>query len=124
MKRTSRKLLRWASAVLAVFALVVLSGCQSLAGSFGIATQQYVDDKMTETEGRLSAKIDENRSKLEEYETAADKLEELINSVEGAVRTTDELKQLAGVLEERLNSLPEETIRQLVDVLQQYLDEK
>ena len=124
MKRTSRKLLRWTFAVLAVFALVVLSGCQSLAGSFGIATQQYVDDKMTETEGRLSAQIDENRSKLEKYETAADKLEELINSVEGAVRTTDELKQLAGVLEERLNSLPEETIRQLVDVLQQYLDEK
>jgi len=124
MKRTSRRLLRWTLTVLGVFALVVLSGCQSLAGSFGIATQQYVDDKMAETEGRLSSQIDENRSKLEKYETTADKLEELISSVEGAVRTTDELKQLAGVLEERLNSLPEETIRQLVSVLQQYLDEK
>ncbi len=124
MKKTSRAWFRWTLAILGVSALVVLSGCQSLAGTVGVATEQYVDDKIAETESRLAAQIDENRSKLEKYETTADKLEELINSVEGAVRTTDELKQLAGVLEERLNSLPEETIRQLVDVLQQYLDEK
>lgn len=115
------KALRRSTFLIAV--IVVISGCQSLAGTFGIATEQYVDEKMNEVEGRLSSDIGDNRKKIEEYTETADKLEELIGSVEQSVRTTEELKQLAVVLEERLNDLPKETISQLVDVLQQYLDE-
>jgi len=109
----------FAFVILSVF---IFSGCQSLAGTFGIATEQYVDEKVSESEGKLSAQVDGNRSKIDTYAETADKLEELIGSVEDTVRTTEELKQLAVVLEERLNDLPKETITQLVDVLQQYLD--
>jgi hypothetical protein len=105
-----------------IAALVGLSGCASIAGTFGIASEQYVDEKMSEAEGQLSSRIDDNRSKVDKYASTADQLEELIGSVEDAVATTDELKQLAVILEERLNNLPQETIKQLVDVLQQYLD--
>lgn len=112
-----KRLIRTVLVCLAMVSLAVFSGCQSLAGTVGIATEQYVDEKVAEAESRLTSRIDA-------YAATADKLEELIGSVENTVRTTDELKQLAIVLEERLNNLPEETIRQLVDVLQQYLDEK
>lgn len=107
---------------LAIVAFSGLTGCASMAGTFGIASQEYVDEKLSEAEGRLAPRIQENRKKVDEYSATADQLEELIGSVEDAVRTTDELKQLAVILEERLNNLPVETIKQLVDVLQQYLD--
>ena len=123
-EKRKRKLFRNVLIVLTMVAPVAFSGCQSLAGTFGIATEQYVEDKMNEAGSRLSSRIDENQSRLDEYAATADKLEQLISSVENAVRTTDELKQLAVVLEDRLDSLPEETIRQLVEVLQRYLDEQ
>ncbi len=108
--------------ILTIVVVAGLTGCASIAGAFGIASERYVDEKMNETEGRLSARIDDNQAKLDQYAATADRLDELIVSVENAVRTTDELKQLAAVFEERLNNLPEETIKQLVEVLQQYLD--
>lgn len=111
--------------LLAVISAVVgLSGCASTAGTFGIASQKYVDEKMAEAETRLASQIDANKAKVDKYAATADKLEALISSVEEAIRTTDELKRLAVVLEERLENLPQETIKQLVDILQQYLDER
>ena len=122
MKNKRINLCRTVSIVLTIVALSGLTGCASIAGTFGIASEQYVDEKMSEAEGRLSSRIDDNRTKVDKYASTADQLEALIGSVEDAVRTTDELKQLAVVLEERLDNLPEETIQQLVEVLQQYLD--
>ena len=122
MKNKKINLCRTVFIVLMIAAFSGLTGCASIAGTFGIASEQYVDEKMSEAEGRLSPRIDDNRSKVDKYASTADQLEGLIGSVEDAVRTTAELKQLAVVLEERLNNLPEETIKQLVEVLQQYLD--
>ena len=122
MKNKWINLCRTVFIVLMIAALSGLTGCASIAGTFGIASEKYVDEKMSEADGRLSSRIDDNRTKVEKYASTADQLEALIGSVEDAVRTTDELKQLAVVLEERLNNLPEETIAQLVDVLQQHLD--
>ncbi len=122
MKNKRINLCRTVFIVLTIVALSGLTGCASIAGTFGIASEQYVDEKMSEAEGRLSSRIDDNRTKVDKYASTADQLEALIGSVEDSVRTTDELKQLAVVLEERLYNLPEETIQQLVEVLQQYLD--
>jgi hypothetical protein len=108
----------------AIIAVAGLSGCASMAGTFGVASQEYVDEKLAETDARLASRIEANKTRVDEYAETADKLEALISSVEEAVRTTDELKQLAVVLEERLENLPHETITQLVDILQQYLDER
>ena len=110
--------------VLTIVVFSGLTGCASIAGTFGIASEQYVDEKMSEAEGRLSSGIDDNRTKVDEFAATADQLEALIGSVEDAVRTTDELKELAVILEERLNNLPVETIKQLVEVLQRYLEEQ
>jgi len=108
MNKVARMLMTWVF-VLAAFA--ALSGCQTMAGWFGLATEQYVDDKMSEVQ-----------TQLDTYSSTADHLEELIGSMEAAVKTTEELKNLATVLENRLDNLPEETIKQLVDILQEHLD--
>ncbi len=113
--------------------LVALSGCQTMAGWFGLATEQFVeervtvvqsqvDSKMGEVQSQVDDRVGEVSSRIDEYASTADQLEGLISSVEESVRTTAELKQLAVVLEERLVDLPEETIAQLVEILQQYLD--
>ena len=129
MQNVKKGLFRTILIILALFALIGFSGCASLAGTFGIATEEYVNEKMGEAETRLSSqvqanqsKIDANRSQLEEFAATADKLNELIVAMEESVQTTRELQQLAIILEERLENLPVETIRQLVDILQQYLD--
>ena len=105
-----------------VLLIVALSGCQTMAGWFGLATEQYVEEKMTEVQTQFDGQLVEMKSQVDEYAATADKLEELIGSVETAVQTTEELKQLAVVLEDRLTNLPEETIKQLVEILQAHLE--
>lgn len=115
--------------------LVALSGCQTMAGWFGLATEQYVEEQMADVQTQVDSKMGTVQSdvdvklgkvqtQIDEYAMTADQLEGLIGSLEESVRTTEELKQLAVVLEERLVNLPEETIKQLVDILQQYLESR
>ncbi len=117
--------------VAAVLMLGLLSGCASLAGKFGIASQAYVDEQLAAARSDLQTEVEqtkqsvaENRSDIDKYAESAAQLEQLIDSVQRTVQTTDELKQLATVLETRLENLPVETIRQLVGILEQYLEGK
>lgn len=119
---------------LVVLATMVFSGCQTMAGWFGVASEPYVDERidesqtrMGEIEGQLNemqSRLGEMQARVDESQVAAAQLEELIGSLETTVQTTEELKQLATVLEDRLSNLPDETIRQLVEVLQGYLESK
>jgi septal ring factor EnvC (AmiA/AmiB activator) len=117
--------------VLAVGIIILLSGCASLAGVFGVASESYVEEQLqsvrdefqsqiSDTQGGVSA----NRSALSAYADTARQLEELIESIRNTVETTDELKRLADVLEQRFENLPVETIRQLVTILAEYLEGK
>jgi hypothetical protein len=117
--------------VVALIVFSILSGCASLAGTFGIASKQYVDEQLTVTRDELSTEIKSNsmeigetKGQLEKFSASATQLEGLIVSMEKTVETTEELKQLADVLEGRLANLPVETIRQLVGILDQYLEGK
>ena len=122
-------------AVTIAVALVGLTGCQTMAGWFGIASEQHVDDRIVEMQAQIDermvekqAQIDERmvgmQAQIDKYVVAADQLEGLIESLGEMAQTTEELESLASVLEERLVDLPDETIRQLVGVLQGYLDSK
>lgn len=118
--------------------IVMLAGCASLAGVFGIASETYVDEQVaaarsqTDSELRKVSEgveanrgaIETNKATIDEYTQTAGELEELIVSIQQTVETTDELKELASVLEQRLENLPVETIRQLVGILQSYLEDK
>jgi septal ring factor EnvC (AmiA/AmiB activator) len=121
-----------AGALIAVVAVAMMSGCATFGDLVGLASEEYVDERIAEVQAEmsgLSGEIEDNRSKiaqansrLEDISVAADEVAHALESMESAVRTTEELKQLAVVLEERLADLPEQTIQQLVEVLQAYLD--
>jgi uncharacterized protein (DUF885 family) len=122
---------KYVGMIAVVAVLVALTGCASLAGTFGLASQQYVDERieaarveMTDGIEANKMRIDENQATLDEYARTADQLEELMESIRVSVETTEELKALADVLEDRLENLPVETIKQLVGILEQYLEGK
>ena len=139
MQRAARSLI-----ALAVVGLVMsAAGCASLAVRMGMASQEYVDEKLAEitssveaSQAQVDAKlaevsgsIDENRTGIDqataqliEVSGTADKVEQVLTATQETIKTTEELKQLASVLEERLIDLPDETIRRLVGVLQDYLE--
>ena len=118
--------------------IVMLAGCASLAGVFGIASETYVDEQVAAARSQSDSElqkvsegveanrgaIEANKATIDEYTQTAGELEELIVSIQQTVETTDELKELARMLEQRLENLPVETIRQLVGILQSYLEDK
>ena len=117
--------------VVMVVSLVAFSGCATLAGKVGIASEDYVTAQVEAARASLQMEIDTTNKKLEaaqseidQYSQSASNLEQLIESMQRTVQTTDELKQLADVLKGRLENLPVETIRQLVTILEQYLEGK
>ena len=118
--------------------VLFMSGCASLAGVFGIASETYVDEQLTVVREEIqagltdaersaagaAASIEENSNVIAEYAKTADQLLILIESIQQTVETTEELTRLGAVLETRLENLPVETIRQLVGILDQYLETK
>lgn len=102
--------------------VVLISGCASLATRVGVASQEYVDQKLAEMQDQVGSEIAQSNREITRIGETADKMTAALQAVEEAVRTTEELKALAVVLEEKLATLPEETIRQLVEILQEYLE--
>ena len=112
--------------MLASAAIILLSftGCGTMAGWVGIASKSYVDEQIIAAQdaaAKNSSDIKTVQGKINEFQKTADQLDDLISSVDETVQTTTELKALADILEQRLVNLPNETIRQLVGILEQYL---
>lgn len=126
-----------------VLIVLVLTGCAGMAMGVGIASQEYVDQKFAEIQGQVegnldqtsqsitatndkidqtSSQIDRARTQIEQNTEIADNLQEALVAIQDTIQTTEELKQLAVVLEQQLIDLPEETMRKLVAILQDYLD--
>ena len=113
-----------------VFGLVVvlmLAGCATTKPIWFIATPGYVEAQIATSENatrleyetqiaRLQDDMDTQRAISDELAALAD----VIAEIEGSNR---ELLGLADELEVRLAELPRETIRQLVEILQQHLEE-
>lgn len=115
------KILKTSLLLLLLFAL---TGCASLAGRVGLASETFVKEQLQVLRTELETDFAENKQLMDNYAATAARLEELIASMEGTVKTTDELKNLAVILEDRLEDLPKETIRQLVEILNNYLEGK
>ena len=110
-------------AVLFVVVFVILiTGCASLATRVGVASQEYVDQKLAEMQVQVEGEIAQTNSEVSRIGDTAEKMSDALQAVEAAVQTTEELKELAVILEEKLATLPEETIRQLVQILQDSLE--
>jgi len=108
-----------------------LSGCATQGFLGFIATTQYVENR-TETErAETTRQLSEVKTELEtvqadlaEYRKSAQELSALVDQVNQTRAATEELQKLAGEVEGRLDSLPKETIAQLVEILQDYLEKQ
>ena len=94
-----------------------------MAGWVGIASNESVDEKLTGTRSELEAEIGSLRSELNSHQLKVAEIENLSRSMEEAIQTTEELQQLAEIMESRLEKMPRETIETLVEILQRYLEE-
>ena len=98
--------------LLACLVLFILSGCATMAEWVGVASSESVDEKVAGA-----------RSDLDAYQAKATEIERLGRSIEETIKATEELQQLADIMESRLQQMPRKTIEELVAILQRYLDQ-
>ena len=111
MKRTIVAL-----AAIAMMAAFVLGGCASTDPIWFIATPGFVEAQIMASEGALQADYEE---KLAERDARIEKLESELAAQQAVA---EELRALVGDIS-RIDLLPTETLRLLVDVLDDYLRE-
>jgi hypothetical protein len=100
--------------VLAVIALVALSGCASGKFLGFLATTDYVDTKAKEQAAEIAAL----KTQLAQYESIKAQAQAAIDQVEQSKKTISDLQALAQRAEARIGSIPKEVIKQIVDILQ------
>lgn len=117
---------------LAVLVLFVLSGCASMYNTIGIASTEYVDSKYADLEARtaaameqvdaVDAEIQSVRADLQDIKAVTEQLREAAQTIEETRAAMDELERLANVVEQRMESMGDETLAKLRDVLNGYLE--
>jgi len=114
--------------VLATIALTVAGGCASTDPIWFIATPGYVDSRIAVSEEAVRAEYESEivrlEQELEAQRQVADELAGLAAIIEEVDQSNRELRTLATAVEQRLETLPSETVQLIVDVLQRYLDEE
>ena len=111
--------------------LLFITGCATDKGLFGfIATTDYVKIQLEETKKATEAELNATKQDLRsvkkdvaEFKGLTGNVKKLLDEVSKAKQSNEELQKLAKTIETRLNDLPRETLLQLVQVLQNYLDE-
>ncbi|HUX11738.1 MAG TPA: hypothetical protein VMW87_01845 [Spirochaetia bacterium] len=113
-----------------VLALLFL-GCTNTGFLGFIATTGYVDKHISttreETDARLaetSNDVNKVKSDVETLNSLKSTLQSLIGDIERNKESTQELKTLTAQLSSRLDSIPQETLQTLVQILQDYLGRK
>jgi len=109
--------------LLACLVLFILSGCATMAEWVGVASSESVDEKVAGARSDLETEIGSLRSDLDAYQAKATEIERLGRSIEETIKATEELQQLADIMESRLQQMPRKTIEELVAILQRYLNQ-
>jgi organic hydroperoxide reductase OsmC/OhrA len=100
--------------VLAVIAMIALSGCFS-SGFLGfLATQDYVDKKAKEQ----AAEIASLKAQLADYQSMKAQMQAALDQVNQSQKTIADLQALAQRAEARIANIPREVIKQIIDILQ------
>ena len=101
--------------------LVLLSGCTTTSFA-GLAKTSYVDEVSAGGQATREELAGLERQ-VQEMRQLADQLEVIIRAMDETRAATEELQELAGLVEARLDALPRESLRLLVESIQAYLDE-
>jgi len=100
--------------VLAVIALIALSGCASGRILGFLASTDYVDQKTKEQ----AAEIASLKAQLADYQSMKAQAQAAIDQMNQSQKTIQDLQALAQRAEARIGSIPREVIKQIVDILQ------
>ena len=100
--------------VLAVVALIALSGCINGKFLWFLATSDYVDTKDKEQ----AAEIASLKAQLADLQSIKAQAQAAVDQVNQSQKTIQELQAAAQKAEARIALIPREVIRQIVDILQ------
>ena len=106
---------------LAVLAAVALTGCVNGKFLGFLATTDYVDAKARDAEARAKAQDEQIaalKAQLADYQSLKAQAQAAIDQMNQSQKTIQDLQSLAQRAESRINSIPREVIRQIVDILQ------
>ena len=116
---------------LCVIAIVSLGGCTSTGFLGFLATTEYVNTKDAEVSAETQrlmqeeqAALAEIRSDVEELKTLREETQKSIALVAETQATVDELQALAAAVEQRIATMPAETLQKLVEILQTFLSQQ
>lgn len=109
--------------ILLVIAIIGFTGCAG--GNFlgFIATNKYVDDKTKALADDQAKQIADLKAQLADYQKVKDQAQAAVDQVNQSQKAIQDLQTLAKRVESRLNQLPKEVIKQLIEVLQASLNE-
>jgi methyl-accepting chemotaxis protein len=101
--------------------LLLVTGCTTTSFA-GLAKTSYVDQVSTAGQ-ETQSELEDLGVRVAEIQELADQLEEVIAAMEETRAATEELQELARIVETRLESLPKDTLRLLVESIQSFLEE-
>lgn len=108
-------------------ALGALAACQSTEPVWFIATPGYVEAQMATSEDALrreyDTRIEELEAELARQRDVTEELAGLSAVIRDVEASNNELRDIAGQVEDDIARLPRETIRTIVDVLARHLEE-
>lgn len=114
--------------VLGLAAALLMAGCASTGFLGFLATTPYVKQRVesaTREEARqrelLQEEIDTLQMNVAEIQRLTGELEVLMRRLDRTERNTEELKALTALMQTRLDTLPRDTLEELVVILQGYL---
>jgi len=109
--------------VVVVAALVALSSCAS--GNFlgFIATNTYVDSKTKALAEDEAKQIADLKAQLADYQKVKEQAQTMMDQVNQNQKTIQDLQTVARRVEGKLDQVPKEVIKQLIDALQAALNQ-
>jgi len=110
---------------------LTLAGCASTGFLGFLATTKYVDTHVAAEKSDTQAQFAETNNNVRKVQSDVQNVHELeatlrslIDDIKANQESTRELKALVGQLRSRLDAIPEETLRELLNILQEYLAKK
>jgi len=100
--------------VLAVIAVIALTGCASGKFLGYLATWDYVEKQNKAQDAEIAAL----KAQLADYQTLKAQAQAAIDQMNQSQKTIQDLQNLAQKAEARIGQIPREVIRQIVDILQ------
>jgi septal ring factor EnvC (AmiA/AmiB activator) len=107
--------------VLAALVALSLSGCFSTGFMGFLATTEQVDKKVAAQDEKLAKELVAQKAELAKVQQELADVQTMKEQAQAAV---DELKATAKKVEERMSTLPKETLMKLVDILQTALSQE